>query len=352
MQIKNRIIAICGAVAIVWLSAVVALTFAYDSGPTQANQSIVSAPGVSQIGQGQLTLAQRENEDDKQGGFGGGFTFNRDVYVLDTSSVLWRRRACAQRFRRVIAVRGLRGDERLIGIDFRPADNLLYGVTDRNNIYTIDVDPPGVGNLTLVSPLTVPFAGGFQSLADFNPVLSALRLIGSNGQNYAVVGATLNTTAPQTSITFAPGDVNAGRTAALTGGAYTNNDNDPATTNTIFYGLDFSAHVLVYIAPAVAGGSSATGGGQIQTIGALMFNGQRISITPLADMDIYTDGAINTLVGISGQWMFAVDLATVTIPPLGQQSPVSVQARRFDADSLIDIAIDTRPSQGSCGKVK
>lgn len=49
---------------------------------------------------------------------------------------------------------------------------------------------------------------------DFNPVLSAIRLIGSNCQNYAVVNASgnLNAAAIQTSLSYAAGDVSAGKT--------------------------------------------------------------------------------------------------------------------------------------------
>ena len=39
----------------------------------------------------------------------------------------------------------------------------------------------------LVSTLSPRFAGGYQSLMDFNPMVNALRLIGSNDQNFAVV---------------------------------------------------------------------------------------------------------------------------------------------------------------------
>src|SRR5262249_50965557 len=104
----------------------------------------------------------------------------------------------------------------LIGLDFRPADgnsNSVYGLTDTGRLYKIDLSSTGLGATTLVSVMSPRFAGGVQSLMDFNPAANALRVIGSNGQNFAVVsanGGDLNTTAVQTSLTYAQNDVNAG----------------------------------------------------------------------------------------------------------------------------------------------
>jgi hypothetical protein len=90
-------------------------------------------------------------------------------------------------------VSGIAGN--LIGIDFRPSDpnnGSFYGLTDTGNVYLLD---PSVTpyRATLVSTIAPRFAGGYQSLADFNPTgaQNALRIIGSNDQNVALVGATL-----------------------------------------------------------------------------------------------------------------------------------------------------------------
>jgi hypothetical protein len=56
----------------------------------------------------------------------------------------------------------------LIGIDFRPADAKLYGLTDLGGIFTIDVSTFSVGNAALVSTLNPRFIGGFGNVMDFN----------------------------------------------------------------------------------------------------------------------------------------------------------------------------------------
>src|SRR5215475_12166651 len=128
---------------------------------------------------------------------------------------------------------------------------------------------------------------------DFNPVLSAIRVIGSNDQNFAIVnsnGGNLNATAVQTAITYPVGDVNAGKDPNIACGSYTNNYT--GATVTIFYAIDYDLDTFVTIQPATPGGSSATGGGKLQTIGRLVTpDGALINVAPTVDFDIYTDGA-------------------------------------------------------------
>lgn len=259
-----------------------------------------------------------------------------DLYALDADNALWLWRACGNGFQRMIQVRLFNAGESLIGIDFRPADGYLYGLSDKGNLYQIDVSPPGRGNTILVSALNPRFAGGNQSLMDFNPVVNALRLIGSNDQNYAVVnnGSNLNQTVIQTRIAYAAGDRNAGADPNLVGGAYTNNVAGAQTT--FFYGLDFDLDILITIAPG-ANGSSATGGGQLTTIGRLLsFDSNPINITPTADCDIYTDDqGNNLLIGLSGRTLFTLD-PTLTVP--GQD--VTVRSITLGDGGFIDLAVD------------
>ena len=76
-----------------------------------------------------------------------------------------------------IAVTGV--DAPLLGIDTRPANGLVYGITATNNIYTID---PNSGAAIYISTLDIPFEAGTISGFDFNPVADRLRLVGDNDQ--------------------------------------------------------------------------------------------------------------------------------------------------------------------------
>ena len=230
----------------------------------------------------------------------------------------------------------------LIGIDFRASGQAnaarnntvgLYGLTDTGKIYFLSAGVGG-GPSTLVSSLTggTTFDGGYQALVDFNPVVDALRVIGSNDQNFAVVNSNgnLNATAVQTAITYAAGDPNAGRDPNLTAGAY--NNNVPAAANTIFYALDYARDTLVTIAD-VTNGSSATGGGRLKTIGKIVdAAGEPINIVPEAGMDIFTDQSIGNGALISnGQTLYFINLATVNAnQPVGTTQ--TVVAKELGAD--------------------
>ena len=111
--------------------------------------------------------------------------------------------------------------ENFIGIDLRPSNNLVYGLTRTNNIYTIDAT---TGVSSFVATLNNPIITLGKSYGiDFNPIAdrgtgASLRLISLTGENFAVNAVTGAVTI-QTSV--APG---------FTGVAYLNSD--PSTPST------------------------------------------------------------------------------------------------------------------------
>src|SRR5262245_17525928 len=104
-----------------------------------------------------------------------------NIYVLDADYIISVIALGASGFIRLVRVTQANGN--LIGIDFRVADGALYAVTDTGSIYTINLSSTNLGGVTLVSNLTTRFPSGYQSLMDFNPVLNAIRLIGSENKN-------------------------------------------------------------------------------------------------------------------------------------------------------------------------
>src|SRR5215475_10247219 len=240
-----------------------------------------------------------------------------NIYALNNDNTIFVMPPGANSFTRLVRVTQANGN--LIGIDFRVADGALYAVTDTGSIYTINLSPTNLGGVTLVSNMTPRFPSGYQSLMDFNPVLNAIRLIGSEGKNYAVVnsGGNLNATAVQTSLTYGANDVNATATPHVAAGSYTNNY--VGATVTLFYGIDYDLDTFVTILPAgnPPTGSSATGGGVLTTIGPLVTpTGAPVNVSPTTDFDIYSDSnGNNNLVGISGRTLFTIDLSQINYPP-------------------------------------
>jgi Domain of unknown function (DUF4394) len=81
---------------------------------------------------------------------------------------------------RRVGVTGIAGN--LVVVDFRPKDGMLYGLTDTNNIYTIN---PDTGVADLKSTLNMDIKAGMGIGGDFNPTPDRLRLAGGNNQNFS-----------------------------------------------------------------------------------------------------------------------------------------------------------------------
>src|SRR2546425_11200698 len=66
----------------------------------------------------------------------------------------------------------------LVGLDRRPANGVLYGLTAVGDVYRVD---PVSGAATLVSTLTAPFNGGTRAGGGFHPQTGPPRLGGARG---------------------------------------------------------------------------------------------------------------------------------------------------------------------------
>ncbi len=216
---------------------------------------------------------------------------------------------------RMIGVTGITGT--LLGIDFRPANGLLYGLTDTNNIYTIDTT---TGAATLVSTLSIPFTGGLMSGVDFNPTPDRLRVVGSNEQNLRI-NVDNGVTLVDSPLAYAPGDANFGQDPNITAAAYTNSfapSPDP-TRRTTLYEIDSALDILVTQgsvnflagdpAPAVSPNT-----GQLFTVGSL-----GIDFGATGGLDIFSPrSGVNSAFAASGSTLYTIDLNTGSATTVGR----------------------------------
>ena len=158
---------------------------------------------------------------------------------------------------------------KLVGIDRRPADGRLYGVTG-SDVYTLDLATDAA---TLVSTLTVPFDGDVRSGVDFTPQLDRLRLVSADGRNLRV-NVSLGATAVDAPLAYAAGDPNAGTRPRITASAYANNR--PGVATTTLFEIDSGLDVLVIQDPA--------NDGTLKTVGPV-----GLDVPDLAGFDIVTD---------------------------------------------------------------
>lgn len=218
---------------------------------------------------------------------------------------------------RSIPVTNLEGT--LIGIDVRPANQMLYGVTDTGKIYTIN---PKNGMATMVSRLNTDFTAGQRSGVDFNPVADRLRLVGSNGQNFRVNVETGEATVDKP-LAYATDDSNVKQKANISAGAYTNSVMGSKSTQ--LFNIDSNLDILVLQNPP--------NDGVLKTVGTLGVN-----FEPMAGMEIVADAqGNNTAYAVSNSMLYKIDLSKGTAMKM---NPVSVKNRSM---TLIDIAAVSLP---------
>lgn len=164
----------------------------------------------------------------------------------------------------------------LDGLDFRPADGLLYGYNHQTrSVYTVNTS---TGAATLVTAISAQTDTALLGI-DFNPVPDRLRIVTSTEQNLRVNLAGGATVVDGT-LAYAPGDPNFGVNPSIVDAAYTNSDTNIATGTTLYY-IDSGTDSLV--------STSSPNAGVLNTVGSLGVD------TDLATgFDIFTDLGVNT----------------------------------------------------------
>ena len=177
-----------------------------------------------------------------------------------------------------LTVTGLNGGESLLGIDFRPKDGLLYGITSAARIVTIDTATGAASvKATLAADpadTTAPYAGmvGSAFAVDFNPVADRLRVIGDGGQSLRIN--------VDTGATTTDGALNrAGAGVFVTAAAYTNSV--AGATATALYDIDSASASLALQNPP--------NDGTLTLVGPL-------GLTPAGDVGMDIAGGANGLV--------------------------------------------------------
>ncbi|MBX9739052.1 MAG: DUF4394 domain-containing protein [Beijerinckiaceae bacterium] len=141
---------------------------------------------------------------------------------------------------------------KILGIDVRPADGMLYALAADGTVYTVDT----AGKATMKSKLETTLASGVMATVDFNPVADRLRVIGSDGMNLrANVDDGKVTTDGK--LNFAEKDMHKGETPMIVAGAYTNSVK--GAKETTLFDVDSKIGALIKQAPPNDGVLSAVG---------------------------------------------------------------------------------------------
>jgi Domain of unknown function (DUF4394) len=193
--------------------------------------------------------------------------------------------------RKVSGKTDIKGVTNVVGIDVRPADGVLYGLTHDGWVVTIDVKS---GQATQKSKLSEMLKPGNVATVDFNPVADRLRVIGSDGTSLRANVDDGKVTVDG-SLKFKEGDANAGKTPKVIAGAYSNAMK--STPSTTLYDIDSATGSLVTQAPP--------NDGILNTVGAL-----GISLAGPVAFNIVSAGERNDAWLAAGGDLYSVDLKT------------------------------------------
>src|SRR5688572_12973326 len=142
----------------------------------------------------------------------------------------------AKKVDRTLKVQGISG--RLLGIDVRPADGMLYGLVADGTVVTID---PASGKATQKSKLDSMIPADAMATVDFNPAADRLRVIGSDGTNLRA-NVDDGKVTKDGSLKFADGDMHKGKSPKIVAGAYTNSMK--GAKETTLYDIDATGAVV------------------------------------------------------------------------------------------------------------
>jgi hypothetical protein len=194
----------------------------------------------------------------------------------------------------------LAGGGVLVGIDVRPADGKLYGVTPDGAIVTVNAKN---GKWDKTSQITEKLPAGAAISVDFNPVADRLRVLTSTGTSLRI-NVEDGKTIVDGSLKYADADANKGKAPKVTAGAYSNSFAGTKETN--LYDFDTGNKAYVRQAPP--------NDGVLNTLGKLMMS------APVA-FDIWSDGKGGN-VGwlLSGGTLYTLDIATGATKAVGKVS--------------------------------
>jgi hypothetical protein len=160
------------------------------------------------------------------------------VYAVTDSQMLIRFNAgTPQQVDASRPITGLAAGETLLGIDFRVARGVLYGLTSAGRLVTIDTASAAVRPVGSAPPVALQ---GTRFGFDFNPVADRVRVVSDTGQNLRLhpdTGELVATDPPLAAAT------EGGPAPKIAGAAYTyNKRDDKLTTN---YAIDIARGWLV-----------------------------------------------------------------------------------------------------------
>ena len=219
---------------------------------------------------------------------------------------------------KAVGINGLAANDRVVGIDVRPATDQLFALGASSRLYLLN---PTTGRARPIGsgPFAPPLAGtsfGF----DFNPTVDRIRVVSDADQNLRLNPDTGQVAANDGALQYAAGDPGAGTNPQVAASAYTNSV--PGATTTTLFGIDSGRDTLVRQAPPNAG--------TLNTVGALGVDAQAVN-----GFDIAQDNAAYAVfTGEGGSSLYRINTTSGAATLAAGSSRSSVGGNR----SLVALA--------------
>ena len=201
-----------------------------------------------------------------------------------------------------LRITGVKGTQKLVGLDFRPSTGELYALgysatTDSAQLYRLNpFTAPGVAQFTTLAipvnttPVLLALGGTTERIGfDFNPVADRIRVVSSNDANYRLSPATGGIVATDGPLAYAAGDANAGLNPRIGTVAYTNAFR--GSTSTTLYDIDVKADPTS--PPGILSTQAPPNAGTLTTQAPVRLQGFGIDALARLKMDIYYSGTFN-----------------------------------------------------------
>ncbi|TGN37776.1 DUF4394 domain-containing protein [Paracoccus liaowanqingii] len=229
---------------------------------------------------------------------GVGLTDDRTLVMFDTETL------------EVSGTMEVEGVDRLLGIDLRPSNNTLVGVTDDMRIVTID---PATGAATDLSTMDTPLeVGDMPVIVDFNPMADRLRFM--TGTTNHRVNVDTGEVTVDGSLNWTPEDENSEAAPMIAAAAYINSYGTPEAT--AMYNIDAGLGALLQ--------QTAPNDGTLATIGMLNVEDAGAAMA----FDVQTDAeGMNMAWLITNNTIHSVDLETGAATAAGEITGVEGEIR-------------------------
>ncbi|EMA37804.1 DUF4394 domain-containing protein [Halococcus hamelinensis] len=209
-------------------------------------------------------------------------------------------------------INGVSGDDLLVGIDYRPSDEMLYALDENGTLYTVEM-PSKAGksvSASSVGSADYPDTDLIDGIGfDFNPVADAIRIVTTDGDSFVTSADDGSIVRQDPDAFYMDGDDNEGTTPQLSAAGYTNSVPSPSAT--MLYDIDSNLDVLVQ---QDADPDSDTTSG-LTTIGGLGIDANAVNGFDISG----TDGAAYALVAVDGETkLYRIDLEVGSAMPVAE----------------------------------